>query len=110
MRINHAKLILYRKMESEYPLGGNYSIKPYLMINDKLDSENPDYLNTEYPDDYISYENATYDTLLLPKIEIDVTNIVQSMVSGSYDNLSDTNTYENNGILIRSTYENQDFN
>ncbi|MCD4817785.1 MAG: hypothetical protein K8S23_03735 [Candidatus Cloacimonetes bacterium] len=112
-RVNKATLILHRIEENSYSLAGNYSLKPYLAIDENIDIDNPE-TPFVYSEDYISYGDASYgeidsDSLFTSQIEIDVTDIVQTMFSGSYDSLGDTNTYENYGMIIKSIYENYDF-
>ena len=107
MKIVRAELVLSRKVDNAYPLRGDLSFKPYLVVSENPDSNDPE-TPFIYPDDYISYGSATSDTLVAIEYSIDITDIVQTMISGNYDSDGDTFDYENHGFIIRSYNENFD--
>ncbi len=73
-------------------------MRPYLVINQEVDSDSPQ-LPIKYSDDYISYGMTTSLSELEFHHKIDITSLVQTMFSGSYDNLGDVSNYENKGSL-----------
>ncbi|MDO9577527.1 MAG: hypothetical protein Q7J16_06540 [Candidatus Cloacimonadales bacterium] len=102
LTINRAELILTFDCANPYPLDGTISLDPYLMVSDStawnLTDPSLPMLNSEdYEDPYIS---STSDSLNSAAFAVNITKIIQDMVSGEKDNY---------GIMIRSLYENHDF-
>jgi hypothetical protein len=101
-----AELILTRKTENnDYLLQAD--VRPYLVINQEVDSDSPQ-LPIKYSDDYISYGMTTSLSEFEFHHKIDITSLVQTMFSGSYDNLGDVSNYENKGLIIKSLSDNLD--
>jgi hypothetical protein len=105
MNIIKAELVLTRKIENDYLLRGD--LRPYLVVDERLHSENVE-LPITYPDDYILYGKSTNINELQFQHKIDITTIVQTLTSGNYDNSGDTFLYENQGFIIKSTNDNYD--
>ncbi|RLC50344.1 MAG: hypothetical protein DRI23_07250, partial [Candidatus Cloacimonadota bacterium] len=76
------------------------NIDPFIMISDDLNLDDPSVpmVNSEdYEDLYITSSN---DSLNSDAFKINITRIMQSIVSGEY---------ENYGVMLKSIYENKDF-
>ncbi len=100
MTINKAELILSTADVNNYPLDKNVSITPYLVLADSLNLE-----DTSAPllqdDQYESlYDGASSDSLDTESFSINMKYIIQYITAGEK---------ENNGIMIKSIYENRDF-
>jgi hypothetical protein len=100
MTINKAELFLSPTDENNYPFEGSIYLAPYIVTSDSVyfgDLSEP-LINK---DSYESlYDNTSGDSLTADEIVINITKIVQNITSGEY---------ENNGILIKSIFENKDF-
>ncbi len=103
-----AELLLYPKEEQNYPLNSDFTIKPYLVISDSANSQNP---NTplEYRTDYISYGKVSDDSLYVEEFKIDVTSVVQSIIAGTYVNSEEEFECNNYGMLLKTLKENVSF-
>jgi len=102
LTINRAELILAFDCDDPYPLDVSINLDPYIVVTDTLDFGN---LTPDAPlmdsDDYEDlYITSSSDSLDSDAFAVNVTRIIQNMVSGEY---------ENYGIMIRSLYENHDF-
>ncbi len=77
------------------------NIDPYILISDTLnlnDPTKPLIGDDDYEDLYIT---SSYDSLTSDAFKINITSILQNLVSNSAE-------YENYGIMLRSLYENYD--
>ena len=99
-----ADLILYPK-ETNYPINELVEIKPYLVISKSAVSENPD-IPLEYRTDYISYGKISSDSLYTDEFSIDVTSIIQAIISGTYINAGEESECKNYGIVLKTIKEN----
>ncbi len=102
LTINRADLILSYESDDPYPddLNASINIDPFIMISDDLNLDDPSVpmVNSEdYEDLYITSSN---DSLNSDAFKINITRIMQSIVSGEY---------ENYGVMLKSIYENKDF-
>jgi hypothetical protein len=101
LTINRADLVLSfnENLPAEYPLETGINIDPYILVGDTLnlnDPSRPLLDDDDYEDLYIS---SSYDSLNSDAFKINITSIVQNLVSGEY---------ENYGIMLRSLYEGYD--
>lgn len=102
LTINRAELILTFESSSPYPLDGTINLDPYFMVSDSTawnltDPSIPMLSSDDYEDPYIS---SVSDSLTSAAFAVNITKIIQDMVSGEK---------ENYGIMIRSLYENHNF-
>ena len=94
MTINRAELVFHKLDENYYLAGDELTLRPYPVL-----TANPSIPFT-YGDDYEYLTGSSADSLNNDEISVDVTEIVQKITSGDY---------ENNGLLLKSTFENKDF-
>lgn len=102
LTINRADLILTSVSPSPYPpeLNKSINIDPYIMLSDTLnldDPHKPMITSDDFKDLIITSSN---DSLNSAEFKIDITKIIQNLVSKEYDN---------HGIMLNSIYENKDF-
>jgi len=95
MTINKAELILHQ-LNDPYITDNSLSLKPYLV---SLEDPNiPFIYDEDY--EYISNTVVSSDSLDNGDFSVDITKIVQAITSGEKENF---------GIMIKSIYENKDF-
>lgn len=100
MTINKAELILYYDEDNHYPLIQYSTLSPYLLEGDTLfyNTEDKPLISSE---DYkYFYDGISSDSINADHFALDITNIVQNITSGEY---------ENKGLIVKSIYENRDF-
>ena len=94
MTINRAELVFHKSDENYYLADNELTLRPYPVL-----TVNPSIPFT-YGEDYEYLTGSSADSLNSGEISVDVTAIVQKITSGDY---------ENNGFLLKSTFENKDF-
>ena len=94
MTINKAELILTQTGEMYFD--DNISLKPYLMISD--DPQIPFVYDEDY--EYVPNTVVSTDSLDVGEFTLNVTKVVQALVSSEYENF---------GIMVRSERENKNF-
>ena len=102
LTINRAELILSFESNTLYPIETTMNLDPYIVISDSTewnwtDPTVPLLSSENYEDPYIS---SVSDSLNSTAFAVNITRIMQNLVSGEK---------ENYGIMIRSLYENRDF-
>lgn len=103
LTINRAYLVLAfdSNLPVAYPIETGINIDPYILISDTLNLDDltiPLIGDDNYEDLYIT---SSYDSLNSDAFKINITSIVQNLVSNSEE-------YENYGIMLRSLYESYD--
>ncbi len=103
-----SELLLHYKDENQYPLDGSIDVKPYLVVSDSAIGQNPT-LPLEYSKDYIPYGKTSTDSLNSGEFKIDVTSVVQAIISKNYVNSGQQNDYTNSGLVLKTLKENISF-